>query len=133
MQLFSMLHCNFSLVAAQLLVEVTSALEKSQCCSATFAAQHIFQGEFIYTPPPPPPFLAKRHFPGEGGGGVYFEGPTRQEFYTPPPLLPFTPHPLGGYFQGWWGWGCIKFGPLSIPKTAAQLPFSLVACCRGGV
>ena len=21
----------------------------------------------------------------------------------------------------------------SIPKTAAQLPFSLVACCRGGV
>ena len=35
-----MLHCSFSLAAAQLLVKMTSALQKSQCCSATFAAQH---------------------------------------------------------------------------------------------
>ena len=37
---FSMPHCSFSLVAAQLLVKMTSALQKSQCCSATSAAQH---------------------------------------------------------------------------------------------
>ena len=35
-----MLHCSFSLAAAQLLVENTSALQKSECCSATSAAQH---------------------------------------------------------------------------------------------
>ena len=37
---FSMLHCSFSLAAAQLLVKMTSALQKSQCCSATSAALH---------------------------------------------------------------------------------------------
>ena len=37
---FSMLHCSFPLAAAQLLVEMTSALQKGQCCSATSAAQH---------------------------------------------------------------------------------------------
>ena len=35
-----MLQCSFSLAAARLLVEITSALQKSQCCSATSAAQH---------------------------------------------------------------------------------------------
>ena len=35
-----MLHCSFSLAAAQLLVKNTSALQKSECCSATSAAQH---------------------------------------------------------------------------------------------
>ena len=35
-----MLHCSFSLAAAQLLVKITSALQKSECCSAVFAAQH---------------------------------------------------------------------------------------------
>ena len=35
-----MLQCSFSLAAAQLLVKMTSALQKSQCCSATSAAQH---------------------------------------------------------------------------------------------
>ena len=35
-----MLHCSFALAAAQLLVKRTSALQKSQCCSATSAAQH---------------------------------------------------------------------------------------------
>ena len=35
-----MLHCSFSLAAAQLLVKMTSALQKSECCSATSAAQH---------------------------------------------------------------------------------------------
>ena len=37
---FSMLPCIFSFAAAQLLVNMTSALQKSQCCSATSAAQH---------------------------------------------------------------------------------------------
>ena len=36
----SMLHCNFWLAAVQLLVKMTSALQKSQCCSATSAAHH---------------------------------------------------------------------------------------------
>ena len=34
-----MLHCSFPLVAAQLLVKMTSALQVSECCSATSAAQ----------------------------------------------------------------------------------------------
>ena len=37
---FSMLQCSFSFAAAQLLVQMTSALQKSQCCSAVSAAQH---------------------------------------------------------------------------------------------
>ena len=60
---FDVLLCSFSFAAAQLLVQImTSALQKSQCCSAVSAKSQR-----------------------------------------------------------------------SIPKTAAQLPFSLVACCRGGV
>ena len=35
-----MLQCSFSLAAAQLLVKMTSALQKSQCCRATSAALH---------------------------------------------------------------------------------------------
>ena len=35
-----MLHCSFSLAAAQLLAKMTSALQKTECCSATSAAQH---------------------------------------------------------------------------------------------
>ena len=37
---FSMLQCSFSVAAAQLMVQMTSALQKSQCCSAVSAAQH---------------------------------------------------------------------------------------------
>ena len=37
---FSMLQCSFSFAAAQLLVQMTSALQKRQCCSAVPAAQH---------------------------------------------------------------------------------------------
>ena len=67
-------------------------------------SQAFFQGEIIYAPPPPsPPFLAKRHFPVEGGGGVYFEAPRGRNFYTPPPFI--HPPPLEGYFQGWGGGG----------------------------
>ena len=46
---------------------------------------------YIRPPPPPTPFLAKRHFPGEGGGGVYFEAPRGRNFIRPPLL--YTPHP----------------------------------------
>ena len=35
-----MLQCSFLFAAAQLLVKMTSALQKSECCSATSAAQH---------------------------------------------------------------------------------------------
>ena len=35
-----MLQCSFSFAAAQLLVQMTSALQKSRCCSAVSAAQH---------------------------------------------------------------------------------------------
>ena len=35
-----MLQCSFSFAAAQLLVKMTSAPQKSECCSATSAAQH---------------------------------------------------------------------------------------------
>ena len=48
-------------------------------------------------PPPPPPFLAKRHFSGEGGGGVYFEAPRSRNFIRPPFI---HPPPLEGYLQG---------------------------------
>ena len=34
-----MLQCSFSFVAAQLLVKMTSELQKSECCSAVSAAQ----------------------------------------------------------------------------------------------
>ena len=34
-----MLQCSFSLAATQLVVKMTSALQKSQCCSATSAAK----------------------------------------------------------------------------------------------
>ena len=67
-----------------------------------------FQGEIIYAPPPP--FLARRHFSGRGGWGCIFRGPTRQEFYTPPPFIrPPTPRRV---FSGVGGWGCMKFGPV---------------------
>ena len=58
-------------------------------------------GEIIY-PPPLPSFLAKRHFSGEGGGGVYSEPPRGRNFIRPPLL--YAP-PLEGYFQGWGGGG----------------------------
>ena len=63
-------------------------------------------GRTYIRPPPLPPFLAKRHFPVEGGGGVYFEAPRGRNFIRPPPPPPFIhPPPLGGYFQGWGGGG----------------------------
>ena len=59
--------------------------------------------ERLYTPPPSPHFWPEGIFQGRGGGCI-FRGPTRQEFYTPPP--PFIrPPPLEGYFQGWGGGG----------------------------
>ena len=43
---FSMSQCSFSLAAAQLLVTMTSALQRfwSECCSATSAARAVLQG-----------------------------------------------------------------------------------------
>ena len=48
-------------------------------------------GRNYIRPPPLPPFLAKRHFPREGGGGVYFEAPRGRNLIRPPFL--YTPHP----------------------------------------
>ena len=81
-----------------------------------FSALHyILSREKLYTPPPPPPiFWPKGIFRG-GGWGCIFCGPTRQEFYTPPPFIhPPTPRRV---FSGEGGWGCIKFGPVfSLPQ-----------------
>ena len=48
-------------------------------------------GRNYIRPPPLPSFLAKRHFPGERGGGVYFEAPRGRNFIRPPLL--YTPRP----------------------------------------
>ena len=66
------------------------------------------QGEVIY-PPPSRHFWPKGNFPGEGGGGVYFEAPRGRNFIRPPPFI--HPPPLGGYFQGWGGGGVKKSAP----------------------
>ena len=63
----------------------------SPFCGAPFV-----QGEIIYAPPPLPPFLAKRHFPGEGGGGVYSGAPRGRNLYTP---LFYTPPTLRRVFS----------------------------------
>ena len=55
--------------------------------SASIARTPFCSRAKLYTPPLPP-FLATRHFPGEGGGGVYLEPPPRQEFYTSPLYTP---------------------------------------------
>ena len=81
------------------------------------------QGEIIYTPPPLPPIfgLKKKAFLRGGGWGCIFWGATWQEFYTPPP--PFIhPPPLEGYFQGWGGWGCLKFSPRIKFREAPDAP-----------
>ena len=46
-------------------------------------------------PPPPPAISAERPFPGEGGGGVYFEAPRGRNFIRPPLL----------YLEVWGGGG----------------------------
>ena len=60
-------------------------------CSHKTNLHSDFQGEIIYAPPPLPSFLAKRHFSGEGGGGVYSEPPRGRNFIRPPLL--HAPHP----------------------------------------
>ena len=44
------------------------------------------------------------------GVGVYILRPHAAGILYPPPFI--HPPPLGGYFQGWGGGGCIKFGPV---------------------
>ena len=68
--------------------------------------------EKLYTPPPPlPPFLAKRHFAGEGGGGVY-SAPSHNRNFIPPPF--YTPPTPTKVFSGVGGWRCIKLGPVLL-------------------
>ena len=77
-----------------------------------FLQKFICPGRNYISPPCPPPFLAKRHFPGEGGGGVYFEAPRGRNLIRPPPpfYTPPTPRRVFGRVGG--GWGCIKIGPV---------------------
>ena len=55
--------------------------------------QAYFASGRNYIPPPLPPFLAKRHFSGEGGVGVYFEAPRGRNFIPPSPSLKMRPTP----------------------------------------
>ena len=70
---------------------------------ATTPANYGHPGRNYIRPPPSLHFLAKKHFSGEGGGGVYSEPPRSRNFIRPPPLK--RPPPLEGYFQGWGGGG----------------------------
>ena len=77
--------------------------------------------EKLYTPRPlPPTFWARRHFSGRGGGGLHILKPPRQEFYTPPFFLNYTPPTPRGVFSGVGGWGCIKFGPVQHVRNPAR-------------
>ena len=87
-----------------------SLLEFSELALGTFG---LVSRAKLCTPPPPTPISGHKAFFRGGGWGCIFWGPTRQEFYTPPPLI--HPPPLGGSFQGWGGGACIKFGPVSSP------------------
>ena len=69
----------------------------------------------IHPPPPSPPFLAIRHVQGRGMVCIFW-GPTRQEFYTPPP-----PAPLEGSFQG--GGGVYTICPNNLSRK--ELPESM--------
>ena len=98
-------------------------LWKSRETTLLPAIPPAMQGEILYTPPPLPPFLAKRHFPVEGGGGVYFEAPRGRNFIRPPPL--YTPPTPRRVFSGVGGWGCIKFGPVSNPVFPGTVPSTI--------
>ena len=80
----------------------------------------LFQGEIIYTPPPPPPhFWLKGIFEGRGWGCIFW-GPTRQEFYNPPPFYaPPTPRRV---FSGVGGVGVYKIWPrnFGIPTGGTE-------------
>ena len=85
-------------------------------------SRQYLQGAIIYAPPPPP-FLAKRHFPGEGGGGVYFEAPRGRNCIRPPPPF-YTPPTPRRVFSGVGGWGCVNFGPvISFQNLQNHLDF----------
>ena len=89
-----------------------------------------YPGRNYIRPPPLPPFLAKRHFPGEGGGGVYFEAPRGRNFIPPPFYTPPTPRRVFSGVGG--GWGCIKFGPVSyliLQVCISFLRFFRQQCC----
>ena len=48
--------------------------------------------------------------------------------YAPPFI---HPPPLGGSFQGWGGWACIKFGPVFFfPQILTTMQASLRVRCR---
>ena len=53
-----------------------------------------------------------------GGWGCIFWGPTRQEFYTPPPF--YTPPTPRRVFSGVGGWACIKFGPVFLEGSQTR-------------
>ena len=77
------------------------------------------RGEIIYAPPPPSPyFLAKRHFSGEGGGGVYLSPHEAGILYAPPPF--YTPPTPRRVFSGVGGVGVYKIRPRTKSKQRRQ-------------
>ena len=83
-------------------------LKKIKILKSEPPTKPLYPGRTYIGPPPPPPFLAKRHFQGRGGGGVYFEAPRGRNFIRPPPFI--HPPPLGGYISGYMVWGILKVG-----------------------
>ena len=65
---------------------------------------------YIRPPPPPPVFWPKGIFQWRGVGVYILRPHAAGILYARPPFI--HPPPLGGHFQGWGGWGCIKFGPV---------------------
>ena len=83
----------------------------------------LFSRANLYTPPPTHPhFWPWGIFQG-GGWGCIFWGPTRQEFYTPPPF--YTPPTPRRVFSGVGGWACIKFGPVCFSPTKSACTIRL--------
>ena len=73
----------------------------------------LSKGEIIYPPPPPPIFGQEALFrTGRWGFLIFFFRAHAAGILHAPPFLYATPPPLGGYFQGWGGWGGIKVGPV---------------------
>ena len=67
----------------------------------------------LYTPPPPSPhFWPEGTFQWRGVGVNILRPHAAGILYAPPPFI--HPPPLEGSFQGWGGWGCIKFGPVVL-------------------
>ena len=85
----------------------------SKSVSQNFVDRQLCEhpGRDYILPPPRPPFLPKRHFPSEGGGGVYFEPPRGRNFIRAPPFYTYTPPTPRRVFCRGGGVGVYKIRP----------------------